>query len=258
MATTSGNPEIDPLPISSGDVTAENLPTPPATHKQDGSSRTKPKRPPAVTPRSFTRFFTLRSSQESPKVSTSREALRTITESALNRNAPPREQASDGERTFGDLLFDDGPERHASTCPPRKRRRLSQAELARHVAMPEHLPSKDTVAHEQNQQTIIERNSSYRAAIPTLTPFPIRTSKLLNSTGSLLCRSVHGVASLRGVPAFDCTQGNSQWMRGLVRYALLTGTGWKKPTSNFYSRPEDLHICDSLPFCATSCNSMLL
>ena len=59
----------------------------------------KPKKAPTVTPRTFTRFFTPRSSlSRGSKVGASRQALRDITASASNRNAPSRRRTPTKDR----------------------------------------------------------------------------------------------------------------------------------------------------------------
>lgn len=61
------------------------LPSPPPS-TSSGQCSGKPKRRPTVTPRTFTRFFTPRSSLgRSKKIGASRQALREITASAFNR-----------------------------------------------------------------------------------------------------------------------------------------------------------------------------
>jgi hypothetical protein len=206
MAATPGtmDPELVQVRASSEEAMPQNPnpPTPPS-HKQDGGFTTKPKRPPAVTPRSFTRFFTPRSSQESPKVSTSREALQTITSSVINRNGTANEHNSTVAGPFGEPLgFEDGSENLLH--PPKKRRRLS------------HFNTLDTCIQEgpeDLQECGADKNlSCYRTPMPTTYPLPMRRSKLLGASGSMLSRSIRGMVSSQTMSEYDIVQSTFAFM----------------------------------------------
>ena len=243
---------------------AMSSPPPPASSQSsDGDKRTKPKKPPAVTPRSFRRFFTPRSSRTSLGCSASRQALRDITSPALNRNEVAYTKGSESYVSFGDLLIlnDEREDADNSSCAKRRKtsRRPSSGELpdplerVHHALADEHggVGSSD----EKSRPLLVGSHEDMKLQQPEISsrPLPIRRSRVLDTSGHLLAQIT---GSGRNLPAtnLDQTEGMSMQLR--ISYdSSLTCSGWRRQASTFYSRPEDLHACDSLPFCANSCNS---
>jgi hypothetical protein len=255
MAATSIGMDLESERALSEKAAAEDLPTPPASQEQNERSRTKPRRPPTVTPRTFTRFFTPRSSQESPKISTSRDALRTITNSAMNRIGTTGRHSSKEGNLFGDPLG----------YPPRKRRRLSQSQSSpvNHEDFDEDSQHDLNIPVAQRDRNILghagmEQILLYTASVPTSPPLPIRRSKLLDSidsTGAFRVNNFAGNVSLQKRPGYACIQGI--FCRLFFRTSL-TPEAFQEQTFNFYSRDTlDGHVVDSIPWCVASCNSTL-
>lgn len=77
----------DPVHISY----PQDIPSSPPSIVSESGTRRKPKRPPPVTPRSFKRFFTPRSSLNASSINlmpATRQALKELSTTSLNRRAP--------------------------------------------------------------------------------------------------------------------------------------------------------------------------
>jgi hypothetical protein len=121
------------------------------------SRRAKPKRPPPVTPKRFTKFFTPRSSSSSLHATTSRSArqLRDITKAAVNRSSFSRSRkknvAFEGVENTGLVTPN-------STGTPRKRK---------HVAI---VSSSPVAASSPCKRTRISRGAQPQQEIPSSPP----------------------------------------------------------------------------------------
>ena len=94
-------------------------PSSPVLPVTSSQSSSRPKKRPTVTPRTFTRFFTPRSSLErGTKIGASRQALRDITASASNRNSDQQRRTAIEESL---QIFDGGDGRLESISKKRKR-----------------------------------------------------------------------------------------------------------------------------------------
>ncbi|KAL2222094.1 WD domain protein [Thermoascus aurantiacus ATCC 26904] len=246
-------PRSDPVHLpSSQDVPS----SPPSVVSEDGARR-KPKKPPPVTPRSFRRFFTPRSAlnaaNNAGSVKTSRQALKEIRSPALNRLGPAFTKISNtgDNRSPKNTLAD-------VTQTPCRKRKLSfsspgspqQSSPLRKVHVASHIHDDREVEKtvnelEVNCATRDEESKSGCDVIKTAPQVkPIRRSVALQTSGELYMRSVTGSR------------------RNKVILRSNYGTGWQDQTSDFYTRPEDLHSCISfagdhlaLPFCTASCNT---
>lgn len=208
----------------------------------------KQKKPPPVTPRSFRRFFTPRSSLNDSKSTSNgrfRFVLSDITIPALNRFGPafPRTPSSSDH--------EDSKESLVSVQTPNKKRKLSfgssspplQSSPLRRVR----LGPTIYVDPEDEEDEEPKAASEYTKEEPKDEPAPpvpltLRRSKALQSANPAFLRNLTGRTAK------------------LTLRASYTGS-WRDETANFYSRPEDVHPCVqddhlALPFCTASCNSM--
>lgn len=230
----------------------ENITSPTRSSKSNG---TKPRARPTVTPRTFTRFFTPRSSfSRGSRITASRQALRDVTAAASNRKLETR-RASD-QRSPAGLLQDE----NSMGVPTRKRRKISSsASLDVTVEGSSPLERVSTPMNDTLQSSDVEHGSesngsdseeelalSDKVLPSTLHPIkPIRRSAQRGSTGDLFFREL-------GLDTAKQT-----------RVPVCSGLDWQYETANFYSAPSDSHLCDNLgdptknalPFCSSSCNT---
>ncbi|PGH13264.1 hypothetical protein AJ80_06373 [Polytolypa hystricis UAMH7299] len=218
----------------------------------------RPKKRPPVTPRSFKRFFTPRSSLNSAsaggRVRTNRHALGDITAPVLNRLGPALSRIPDSSEDQPLKSYS-----HDIYRTPSKKRKLSfslsssplQSSPLRRVRI-------SPPAHHKTLAQPIELKPvtgddicqlDGPKKIPERTPcMPLRRSKALSTSGQLFLRSLSDSRSKR------------------VTLRASYGTGWQDQVSNFYSRPEDSHKCVyspndergerfTLPFCTASCHT---
>ncbi|RDW78621.1 uncharacterized protein DSM5745_05473 [Aspergillus mulundensis] len=236
----------------------QEIPSSPPSIASDAGLRRKPKKPPPVTPRSFRRFFTPRSLQDSGlgnAVRTSRQALMALSSPAVNRLGPAF------TRTLKAAMSK--PETIDLLRTPSKKRKLSFSSIGS--------PLQSSPIRKVRVQGLVEDDEGVEvpvkeidvgaalrtnqdgpppAAKPPLkvsTVAPVRRSKALPTSGALFMRSVMG------------TRANRVTMRA------NSGVGWQDLTSTFYSRPDDSYACTSssgdrlaLPFCTAACNTNTL
>jgi hypothetical protein len=203
-------------------------PAPTATRKQ--------KRPPPITPKRFTRFFTPRNTRSSrSSQSSSARQLQDITRAALNRSHARHRTTPRKTVNFADVEN----QMHTPQSSARKRRnpylspesspaqlQSSPSKRPRYVT-PEPLEVLDD-SHD------IEDIPVYAA--------PIRRLKTLGGSSRRLQRSFGGILSVgRGFRRDHCTS-------------------WQDQTANFYSNADDVHSLsqNAPPFCTASCNSKLI
>ncbi|KAL1957378.1 hypothetical protein VTO42DRAFT_6058 [Malbranchea cinnamomea] len=226
-----------PPPLYSSEPTLPSSPLP----------TLKPKRPPPITPRSFKRFFTPRSSLNSFKTKDngrSRHALSDITTPALNRFGPafPRTPNSPEE--------DDSKQILAPAATPNKKRKLSfcssssplQSSPLRRVRISStvHVDAEKPDVEEPERTTECVQVEPEDEPKPTV-PVDLRRSKTLQAASSVFLRNL-----------------SSRTARLTLRASCATS--WRDETANFYSRPKDVHECLhedrlALPFCTASCHT---
>lgn len=247
----------------------DTVPSSPPMICSEGEKSTKTKKPPPVTPRSFKRFFTPRTSSNTPaSVWTSRKALQEITSPALNRYGPAlaRRAEKAKDKKFEDIrIYEDPPEDLQTTSG--KKRKLSppfttstpQSSSLRNVRITFQDPlgerniKPDDSASRENKLKGKGKSTSKDSRDATAPNAQIRHSKILESSGGLLLRS-HSTRPSRGrAGRFDRATSVTQ-DRSTMR----------SETASFFSRAEDVHSCSSnsgsyltLPFCVASCNSKL-
>ncbi|KAF1832628.1 Lethal(2)denticleless protein [Decorospora gaudefroyi] len=192
----------------------------------------KPRRPPPITPKRFTRFFTPRNSRNvssCTSLSSSGRQLQDITRSALNRNRATR---STPRKTVNFVDIENQMQTPESSARKRKIAYLSPASSPAQSS-----PSKRSRYVAPPAFDILE--DSPVVDEPVVYPESIRKLKTLGGTSRRLQRSFGG---LLGVG------------RGFRRDH---GASWQDQTADFYSTSEDLHELPqgAPPFCTASCNT---
>lgn len=234
------------------------LSSPPRVPVTQGKERRKP----SITPRKFQRFFTPRSRVSSQPTSASSRALRDLTASALNRCHTP---SSPLKAISEDRILDDA----AGAAPIRaaKRRKVqhtpetsplrprspptSSPALPDMEASPSRRrqllsPIRSLPASQSSQDMTDSEDIMSEDDLPSV-PAPVKRTMTLPSRG-MAAQLVQRMTG--GVP-----RAGHQLMRCPV-------ADWRTETADFYSRPEDVHICPSnegpgqcIPFSVASCNS---
>lgn len=217
--------------------------------KQHGS---KPRKAPTITPRSFTRFFTPKSSLEGGgRIGASRQALRDITASASNRK---------GRRTPTKdtiQIFREGGQEQMSGSKRRKRKIPDSLDVTPDRSSP--------LKRIRNQSLEISEDEgsdtgTIESRDDTEDPFrkygrqPKSVERIIGSNyrggqGQYLRREI-GIHS----------RASELWCRGR---GIGISKEWQHETTNFLTRPEDAHVCmnvsapsdHTIPFCTASCNS---
>ncbi|KAI4181473.1 MAG: hypothetical protein LQ346_006784 [Caloplaca aetnensis] len=217
------------------------------------SSGKKQKARPTVTPRTFTRFFTPRTSlTRGSRIGASRQALRDITASAAaNRNLNGRRRSPKPDS----IVLYENEEGNGSSIQPRKKRkteppayttitpnassplnhvsaRLDEVPRSSHVDLNSGLDDDNTDSEQDVASAVVQQ------AKPI-----VRTQ---NSTVARLLSRELGL----GIPKQHL-------------FPACNGSVWQEQTANFYSNPRDSHVCDNpidpskstLPFCSMSCNT---
>jgi hypothetical protein len=215
--------------------TPELFSSPPPPSSATVCSR-KPKRPPPITPKRFTRFFTPRNSKDVSSRTTltrSGRQLQDITRSALNRS---RETRSTPRKTVNFVDIENPMRTPQSSARKRKIPYLSPAsspaqsspsKRSRYVTPPEIDILEDTLDLDDEEE-------------PAIYPAPIRRLRTLGRPSRTLQRSFGGILGVG---------------RGFRRDH---GASWQDQAANFYSGADDLHQLSqgAPPFCTASCNSM--
>lgn len=195
----------DPVHI----LSSQDIPSSPPSIVSEAGARRKPKRPPPVTPRSFKKFFTPRSSLHSASrgIQTSRHALRELSSTSLNRRGPAFTKATTAQATSHGILKSPFTE---ITKTPSRKRKLSfsspgsppQSSPLRKVRLTtavynERHHTNETVEEiglpTSPEKTLSPPKSLQKQLFPVKPPAgPLRRSKILTSTGELCLRSVSG------------------------------------------------------------------
>ncbi|KAL8968018.1 MAG: hypothetical protein Q9183_002659 [Haloplaca sp. 2 TL-2023] len=216
----------------------------------------KPKARPTVTPKSFARFFTPRASlSRGSKMGASRRALRDITASAANRKLDTRRRSPKKDRID---IFDDG---DGNTLPPPSKRRRVMAPVSPALT-PDHssplkrvsgpgagfmqddiLEGASDVDDDHSEEEDAPRADSQVTSRSRIQP--IIRSRQRSTLGGFLSRELGlGSRAQRHYPS--CTEQDRHF-----------------ETADFYSTPNDNHVCvnlgnpteNALPFCSLSCNT---
>lgn len=207
-------------------------------------SSKKPKKPPPITPKRFTRFFTPRTnattSSSSRLSSKSGRQLRDITRNGANRgNVSSRHSASRKRVLFEDIKSQEDAENVGGQTPrlsPRKRRK---GLLTPDSSPPQSSPLKQRRSYSpevvlQGEQEVEERASTRSIAIsPSPEPVFPQPARRLN------CSGINGRVVSRS------------FGEGRRKDHCAS---WEHQSSDFYSLPEYRHqyVSPCLPFCAAS------
>ncbi|KAI9733205.1 MAG: hypothetical protein M1818_007323 [Claussenomyces sp. TS43310] len=245
---------LEPLPLSEMPTFSQQThssPTRSATYTLNGR---KEKRPPSITPRKFTRFFTPRS-HESRRSGASRRALFDITRPANNRNGVQ----SSPLRPFSSISGQENDVAGFSRDTKRRKCRHTRS------STPEDLSPVKAVS--QGTSCILEDSVSEDDASCAGSPLTVASN--IDPRSSQVW--TNGLAARRRIERLEDRGVAGQ----LVQLSLGSQTlsrrqrsiypvaGWENETGAFYSRPEDRQVVTSvenpndpcIPFCTTSCNS---
>ncbi|KAI9869975.1 MAG: hypothetical protein M1830_004876 [Pleopsidium flavum] len=235
----------------------EELMSSPLASASEGLNNGKPKRKPTVTPRTFTRFFTPRASLgKRRKGTSSRQALRDITSPAINRSANSSSGVLWTLGPFPDIKVSEHDDAWSGGLRGTEKRRmlahpnsttdrsspvtnLGEWPLEMRDAKHDDCDRATRTDNEADPEDSRNESNEHVKTNPRL-----RQRIWYGSSGRILERSLRGSAQFRSLGQVDhCGY-------------------WQDQTANFYSRPEDSHLCTNassqdraLPFCTASCNS---
>ncbi|KAI4210625.1 MAG: hypothetical protein LQ351_006504 [Letrouitia transgressa] len=255
MAFQAPSPPLSSQPETTNPSQDENSLSPLA--QLEKSTGSKPRKKPTVTPRTFTRFFTPRSSLgRVGKIGASRQALRDITASvsASNRKAQTRRrtQPKDSVNIFADendgvgnvqkrrkIVAPISPDTTPDRSSPLKRIRGQSLDCSEDDSTGEAPTDGEDI---QPRRWFKGRRLSPRNSC--IHPNPIVRSKCRGTLDGILNREL-GITG------------------GKQLFPRVSRTDWQCETTNFYTLPEDSHVCDNLgapseqaiPFCVTSCHT---
>lgn len=247
------------LPTSSAlSIDGENTaPSPVLPLPRSQSQGSKPRKAPTITPRTFTRFFTPKSSLErGGRIGASRKALRDITASASNRRGrrtPTKDTIQifdeDLRGTTGTLSkkrrIPDSVDGTPDRSSPLKRIRNQSLEIwDGDGSDAEILESGDEVENVLKRDHLQHRRLSK-------TVDPVIGSRYRRGIGRDLRREMGAFGKITKARSLNQGFGGSK--------------DWQHGTTNFFTRPEDAHLCTnvaapadlSIPFCTATCNSEL-
>ncbi|KAL9125989.1 MAG: hypothetical protein Q9217_004884 [Psora testacea] len=215
----------------------------------------KPRKAPTITPRSFTRFFTPKSSLErSGKIGASRQALRDITVSGANRKGRSICR-KDPAQTYegGSVESTSGIKRKRRTSyypnptpdlsSPLKRLRNQSLELSEDDSGDE-----ETVGYHDHAEGPHEKDIILPAWCKPIGD-PILWSKCLDVLGRDLHREISGHVRKPRVST--------------IRSGSFTSKDWQYETTDFFTKPDDTHVTmnvatpsdRTIPFCTASCTT---
>ncbi|CAF9940763.1 hypothetical protein IMSHALPRED_002161 [Imshaugia aleurites] len=233
----------------------ENLGSSPVLPSLDKEHGSKPRKAPTITPRSFTRFFTPKSSLErGGRIGASRQALRDITASASNRK---------GRRTPTKdtiQIFREDEEETVGGTKRRKRKIPDCLDVAPDRSSPLKRirnQSMDVSDDESSDTGTIDSRDGPEDALRRYGRQPKSIERILGSNyrggqGRYLRREI----GIRGrAPEPSC-----------LGRGIESSREWQQETTNFATRPEDAHVCTNvatpsdhtIPFCTASCNTNTL
>ncbi|KAK6431537.1 hypothetical protein LTR95_012301 [Oleoguttula sp. CCFEE 5521] len=239
-------PFSSPPTSTGGDVdlpTFEDLASSPLKYRGENappvSGAAKLRKPPTVTPKRFTKFFTPRNVASGGRGRPSRAGrqLRDITRNAVNAR-----HALQTGNSLGDGLSDE-----LSSRPTKRRKQSFDLCSSPPVSSPlwrSHPAASDIdVCVDQAVSEIAEEHEDdLPDMLEALRPFPapIRTLRQHGKARRILERSFGGYSS------------TARGWRGTDH-----GVDWRAETADFATTPADLHPyhAEALPFCTTSCNT---
>ncbi|KAF2276376.1 WD40 repeat-like protein [Westerdykella ornata] len=197
----------------------------------------KPKKPPPITPKRFTRFFTPRNSRRMPSGTKSSRKLQDITRSAINRAPHGTHRKTTTPRKT--VNFADVPSEKVQTPQLSSRKRRAAAAYLSPVSSPlQSSPSKrprhvtpPPADFLEDELPIIEEPPHY--------PTPIRRLRTSGGPSRTLQRSFGGLLGTG---------------RGFIRDHCVAPHDY---TADFYSSSHDFHQLPqgAPPFCTASCNT---
>jgi hypothetical protein len=194
----------------------------------------KPKRPPPITPKRFTRFFTPRNSKNvSARTAPSRSSrqLQDITRSAINRSHVTPRTTPRKTVNFVDV-------ENQMQTPHSSARKRKTPYLSPETSPLQSSPSKRSRYVTPPPFEILDEHSGTDE--PAVFPRPVRRIRSLGGTSRTLQRSFGGILSVgRGFRRDHCTS-------------------WQEQTADFYSSADDLYELPQRapPFCTATCNGM--
>lgn len=243
MEPPSSSPVCDKTGIPAGQKVIAIASSPiRSTNKTTLLGGQKIKKPPTVTPKRFTKFFTPRNtaSSRNNRPSKAGRQLRDITQNGVNR------------RRGGISLSDDtleGVENELASSRPFKRRKFSievasspplQSSPLKHAQTTQTTPL--LIFEDEDEDEALSEAETLPEIFEQLKPFPkpIRRLREPGPSRRILERSFGGHDAL------------SRHRRGPDH-----GANWRAETANFVTKPTDLHTFrgTALPFCTTSCNT---
>lgn len=228
--------------------TSDNLESSPALPSFRASDNAKPRKPPSITPRSFTRFFTPKSSiEKGSRMGSSRRILKDITASGNNARGRIRLQADAIE--FSGEVTDRLKKRRRLSSSPSNGPDLSSPLKRIRNRSPQVLSDAESIAASSECDTDEDRPrdlSLTRKKRNARPPTPITRSSCLRTLGRDLQRELYG----------QIKKPSRGWDSSLVQ-------DWQYETTRYHSRAEDRYSCKSvasssaftLPFCTVACNS---
>ncbi len=249
-APSQENAPLSSQPSSTGGDT-NSSPILPTLERQKTS---KPCKAPTITPRSFTRFFTPKSSLErGGRIGASRQALRDITASASNRKG----RRTPAEDTI--QILEDEMEGQVYASKKRKRKvRISVVtpELSSPLKRIWHQSLGASDGEESHTDTTASEDESEEALKASRGRGPAR----LSTTKPIILsryRSVLGYTLQREIGCLVRKPAITRSDRG-----MCTAKDWQYETANFSASPRDGYTClnlsspgeRSIPFCTASCN----
>ena len=239
----------NPLSSCVTSTSGENLGSSPALPSLGNQNGSKPRKAPTITPRTFTRFFTPKSSLErGGRIGASRQALRDITASASNRKrrrTPTKDtilipgEHDEGTSRRRKRRIPDSPDVTPDRSSPLKRLRNQSLDIAEDGDS-----DSETTESREDPEDPLQRYSRQRKSIS-----PIIKSKFRGAQGIHLQREI----GIHNRTSETWCLGRSAW----------NARDWQRETTNFITRPEDEHVCMNvvtpsdftIPFCTASCNS---
>ncbi|KAI0866247.1 WD40-repeat-containing domain protein [Xylaria cubensis] len=213
-------------------------------------SNGKERKDPSITPRKFKRFFTPRSRVPS-QLSPARKALRDLTAPAVNQRYQTPAPSSPLKPLFEEDL--DGEDLEFPSCRTSKRRKIRHTPESSPVQSPPLRTSHglgfgllSPTRSLFSSQEICESNDEYSDDDLSTPSHPPK--RLL----SLPSRGLAGQLAQRELGSLP---------RAGHAYMSYPAADWRIDTADFYSRPDDVHVCTShernnecIPFSAATCH----
>ena len=228
--------------------TSDTLQSSPALPSLRAPDNAKPRKPPSITPRSFTRFFTPKSSiEKGSRMGSSRRILKDITASGNNARGRLRLQADAVE--LGGEVTDRLRKRRRLSSSPNNGPDLSSPLKRIQNRSPQIFSDAESIAASSECETDEDRprdTSPMRKKRNVRPPTPITRSSSLRNLGRDLQRELYG----------QIRKPSRGWDASLAQ-------DWQYESTRYHSRPEDRYSCKSvasssaftLPFCTAACNS---